>query len=285
VAQLKINKREKEKAQMGEGPSSYAGHGTRKGAGLAYSRVTRLDDNRETRFVLHPKKVVLFITLVVVGLVLCHFVTQVAKFQGGQSWLTELERQFDLGNENNIATWYSSTTLFLSAMLLAVIGLHKKQIRGVYARHWLALAGIFVLLALDETASIHEKAKLFQPYLKQFDYFGGYFYYSWVAVGLCFVLAVGGAYLRFLAHLPEGTRRLFVVAGVLYVGGALGLEMIESRLDFLQGGHESLAYQSLVGVEEACEMMGIVLFIYALLSYIGSTLSSVRIVVSQSVSK
>jgi hypothetical protein len=237
----------------------------------------RAGDQLKPRIILRPKQVAKALALTVAVLVLCHFATRVAKFEAGHTRLLGLVQEFDLGNENNIATWYSSMTLSLCAMLLAVIGLHKKDIRDAYARHWLGLSGIFLLLALDETASLHERANHLGRYFKQFDYFGGYLFHPWVAVGICFVLAIGTVYLKFLTHLPKKTKRQFLVAGSLYVLGALGLEMIEGRVAFLLGVYENLLYQSLVGVEEALEMIGVVVFIHALLSYIDVSMSGFQV--------
>lgn len=235
---------------------------------------TKPGETLETENLVGRKRVALFLAFVVVVLVLLHSVTQFAKFNAGHTRLLGLVRMFDLGNENNFATWYSSMILLLCAVLLLVIGLHVKNTRGTYAGHWLTLAGIFLLLSLDETASIHERANHLGRYFKQFNYFGGLFYQAWVAAGICFVLTIGAVYLKFIVHLPRNTRMLFVVACLLYVGGALGLEMIEGTVNLWLGGVENLPYQLLVGVEEACEMMGVVVFIYALLGYIGLYMSA-----------
>jgi hypothetical protein len=55
--------------------------------------------------------------------------------------------------------------------------------------------------------------------------------------------------------------------------------MLGARHDYLYG-RQNLSYIMLVAVEEGLEMLGIVVFIYALLSYLGSSLSSLRILIS-----
>jgi hypothetical protein len=55
---------------------------------------------------------------------------------------------------------------------------------------------------------------------------------------------------------------------MLYVGGAVGVEMFGAKVASM-GGMDTMSYALLVAVEEGLEMFGIVLFSYALLSYIG----------------
>ncbi len=107
-------------------------------------------------------------------------------------------------------------------------------------------------------------------------HFTGYLYYSWVILGGFFVVAVGLSYLRFLAHLPAVTRRLFLVAGSLYVGGVLGVEMMGAHWDSLYG-QANLGYAMIVAVEEMLEMAGIVVFLYALCSYIEQDMKEIRL--------
>ena len=74
------------------------------------------------------------------------------------------------------------------------------------------------------------------------------------------------AYLRFLMHLSLPIRNLFIAAGLIYVGGAIGLEAIGGRHFDLYG--KDAVYQVYTTVEELLEMTGIVVFIYALLEHI-----------------
>ncbi len=63
---------------------------------------------------------------------------------------------------------------------------------------------------------------------------------------------------------------------VLYVGGALGAKMVGGRYADLYG-KQNLTYVLIVTVEEFLERSGIVVFIFALLSYISSHLKDARV--------
>ncbi|MCZ0904903.1 hypothetical protein ON021_33910, partial [Microcoleus sp. HI-ES] len=103
---------------------------------------------------------------------------------------------------------------------------------------------------------------------------GGIFYFVWVIPGAIFVAVTALAYLKFLRHLPRKTRDFFLLAGSIYVGGALGMEMVGGYYADAVG-QRNLIYGLMVCVEEILEMVGVIVFIYALLSYIGSHLETI----------
>jgi predicted permease len=93
-------------------------------------------------------------------------------------------------------------------------------------------------------------------------------------------------YLRFLFALPRRIQALFVLAGGLYVIGGLGLEMLSWHYRFPLYDPENteasrdLTYLMITHVEELLEMLGVAVFMYALLSYFGMN----RITASMSIS-
>jgi len=129
-------------------------------------------------------------------------------------------------------------------------------------------------MSVDEASSIHELA--IRPLRSALGVQAGVLYFTWVVPAGAAVLLVGIAYLRFVLHLPAATRRLFVIAGGVYVGGALGLELIGGYLASHHGG-EGLAYLAEVTIEETMEMSGAVLFIHGLMGHIRRELGEVRI--------
>src|SRR5690606_36362395 len=57
-----------------------------------------------------------------------------------------------------------------------------------------------------------------------------------------------------------------ILAGMVYVGGALIVDGISAN-QWDIGGGISFEYLAIATVEECCEMLGVVIFIYALLAY------------------
>lgn len=174
----------------------------------------------------------------------------------------ELIAKFFLGTENNIPTYFSSFLLLTSAALLFVIAAHKRHRSDAYTRRWLLLGGVFFAMSVDEMASLHEL--LIQP-MRDLGA-GGYLYFGWVVPGMLFVGACGLYFLGLLRSLPSPYRLLFVGAGLLFVGGAVGVEMLGGNYAEVHGTR-NLPYTMYQTVEETCEISGVLLFIYALLGY------------------
>lgn len=85
------------------------------------------------------------------------------------------------------------------------------------------LALIFLYLSFDEAAGIHE---LTGPLLKKVINTKGLFNFAWVILGIIMVFIFVVAYRRFIKSLPPKTRNLFIKAGITFVGGAIGMEML-----------------------------------------------------------
>lgn len=180
---------------------------------------------------------------------------------------------FNVNRESNIPTWYSTLLLLTCAVLLGIIALAQQQSGKAGARHWKGLALIFLYLSLDETAVIHEKLTI--P-LQESLHVTGFLYFGWVLAGAAVVVAVGLIYARFIFRLPPPTRRLFILAALLYVGGALVVEAISAN-QWYQTDSESLLFSAIGTIEELGEMLGTVVFIYALSSYIRDYVGEFRI--------
>lgn len=193
---------------------------------------------------------------------------QVSTYVLGHTHLFGMVNLFSLDREANVPSWYSSISLLLCGILLAVIAYAARAQGDRWWRHWTGLAAIFGILALDEAASIHELS--IEP-LRDALGAGGLLHWTWVVPGSIFVLVVGAVYLRFIAALPRRTRLLLIVSAVTFVGGALGLEMLGAAW-FDVHGRRNLGYAFFWTVEETLEMCGVLIFIYALLGHLSQIL-------------
>lgn len=212
------------------------------------------------------------LTSIVVCLTLASFAVQFCKFILGHDVLFGFIRLLDVNTEGNIPTWYSTLALLTSSLLLAAIASTKKN-GHPYFFSWTVLSIIFLFLSVDEGAGLHE---LWTPFLlRSFDA-RGFIYFVWVVPYGILVLIFALAYLNFLVHLPVKTRNLFLAAGVIFVSGALGMELIEGRYAD-SFGERNMGMAVLTTVEEFLEMIGIVVFIYALLSHLSSEMKGIRI--------
>ena len=179
-----------------------------------------------------------------------------------------LVETFDLNNENNIPTFYSTFLLVACAALLAIIGSGSKADTPDIA-YWRWLCVIFLFLAVDEDASLHEL--LIGPMKRSFD-LPRLLLFAWVIPYGVAVLVIGFLYLKFVLRLPARTRRLVIMAGTVYLAGALGFELIGGAYLAQHNEVENLNYLLLVAAEEFLEMAGSILFIYTLLDFLGDRL-------------
>ena len=184
-------------------------------------------------------------------------------------------RLFDLNEESNIPTFYSAFNLAICSILLAVITCKKQRINSRYTNHWKFLSAFFLLLSVDEIAMIHELLSVLRRPLNA----SGFLYFTWVIPAGLFVLIFTVTFSSFLKSLPKKIRNLFILAGIFYVGGAIGIEMISAYHAELHG-ENNLIYKVITTVEESLEMMGVLVFIYSLLFYLQNYLGSINLSVS-----
>ncbi|PHP64547.1 hypothetical protein CSC94_23865 [Zhengella mangrovi] len=130
-----------------------------------------------------------------------------------------------------------------------------------------ALAFIFVCLSIDEAASFHEI--LAEP-LRNMLGTSGILYFAWVIPGAAFALAVAIVFIPFLCSLPLATALRFVASGAIYVGGALGMELVGGYLAD-NGLLGSPLYMIVSTIEESMEMVGMALFFSAALDHLVQT--------------
>ena len=64
--------------------------------------------------------------------------------------------------------------------------------------------------------------------------------------------------------LPDPTRLRLIIAGMVYVTGALGMELVGGWHWDTFGGGDTLGYGAITTVEELLEVTGLALLIYAL---------------------
>ena len=222
--------------------------------------------------VISPKRVTQILTAVILSLTLVSVTGNLLVFFLGHPWTYLFSHLFNITMEANIPTWYASSTLLLSAFFLALIAFGKKKEGARFVLHWTALSFIFLYLSFDEAFEVHEGwIKPLQTYFGA----GGFFHFAWVIPAIAFVLIFVLAYLRFLIHLPVSTRRLFLIAGALFVGGVIGMEMVGGYYQSHYGRY-NIPYNMITIGEEFLEMLGIVVFIHALLSYLGSNDVKIR---------
>lgn len=189
---------------------------------------------------------------IVAGLLAIHVVLTVTHYTLMElPWL--VRQIWDVDEEDSFPTWYSAAALALTAAMLWVHALRRAEAADPWRWHWRGLAGGFLALSIDEVAGMHETLN---------SVIEG----TWVVPALVLMALIGGIYLSFLLHLPRRVAVRFVVAGGIFLGGALGVEgFTEVYKD--NDALDTLAYNLWTAVEEGMEMAGVLVFLKALLDH------------------
>lgn len=225
------------------------------------------------KITVNVKKFVLFLSLFVIFLAFSSLTGQYYKyFIGHERYIINF---FDLDKEWNLPSYYSSFTLLLCSILLFVISESKRQNNNRYFS-WLLLCIIFFFMAIDEAMQLHEMTIL--P-LRTLFKLKGIFYFSWVIPGIILVIFLSIIFYRLILSLDSKFKLLFVSSGLLYISGAIGMELIGGYYAY-RYGQNNFIYALVSNIEEIFEMIGILFFLYSLLSYINFYIKSLNIIVS-----
>ncbi|WP_335216111.1 hypothetical protein [Nostoc sp.] len=180
---------------------------------------------------------------------------------------------FDLNSEVNIPTVYSAGALLFCSILLQIIFQAQRLAKNKDVWAWRGLSIVFAGLFLDELIGLHER--LTTPLRGTFNT-SGFLYYAWVIAGAIFVILFLLVFGRFVTTLPSKTRRLFFIAGTIYVAGAIATELVGGYYEYYYTP-SNMIYTFITTIEEVLEMLGIIVFIYALLSYISCNIKAIDI--------
>lgn len=103
----------------------------------------------------------------------------------------------------------------------------------------------------------------------------------WVLPGIAPVAAVAIVCAGLVKHLPPRTRKLFVLAGALYFGGAIGVEMVSAEHAHAYS-ENNLGYAMIITIQELFEMSGVIVLIYALLDYLRADVLEIHVALARS---
>ena len=223
--------------------------------------LSSFDDSARMSFI-HRHQVRRPLVIAIGTVVLLGFAVELAHAASPAAWIEPWVSLFSLSYEQNVPTWLASCLLFACAVLLTFIGIEAGRAPSSLKRYWYGLAAVFGYMSLDEFVGFHE-------HLSELMDLHGVLYFSWVVPAAVVVAIAGAAFVPFLRSLPPRTRRQFLIAGAIYVGGALGMELPLGWWTE-HAGNDNLVYALIDGVEETMELVGTTLFLFALVEYLGA---------------
>ena len=174
-----------------------------------------------------------------------------AELVGGEVLVSYLS----LSYEGNVPTWIATVLLFASALVAAAIAREAVTFR----RHWWGVAAVFAYASLDETAQLHE-------HLGGNLEAGGVLYFDWVIPAAVILVGLALIFWPFVRALAPATRRRLIIAGAIYIGGAVLMELpLGWWTD--RAGADTLGYALIDWVEETLELVGASLALLALVRH------------------
>jgi hypothetical protein len=159
-----------------------------------------------------------------------------------------------LSYEQNVPTYWTAMLLLAAAAASALLAAHDRRASGRDALAWWGLCAGFFYISVDEVLELHEQ---WGSALR----LGGALHFGWVIPAGIIVLLVGILYTRFLRRSPPRLRNRLLLAGAVYVLGAVVMELPLGYWTEKEG-QKNLGYALIDWVEETLEMTGIVLYLF-----------------------
>lgn len=218
----------------------------------------------------NPSAITRELTKAALFLIFASIVGELLQFSEWRSFSREFFPLFDLDEERNIPTFFSVVLMIFAALLLATIAIQQRA----DASKWCTLALGFLCMSYDEAFQVHET--LIHPMRALLNTSSlGIFYYAWVIPGIALIFLLALYFLKFLLRLPAATRFTFLLAAALYIGGCIGFEFVGGWYAE-SNGTKSLTYNLITTIEESLEICGLIVFIHALLTYLGDNYEDVE---------
>jgi len=168
-------------------------------------------------------------------------------------------KQFNPDQEGNIFTWYNTALLLANGLLLLLAARLWRPTDGRISRAMTLLGGLFILLSLDEMVSIHERLGRDVSRIA----IGEEIVYAWIFPGAVFVLVVAVYVLSAFRRLPRPVLGQMIVAGAIFVAGAIGVEAI-GWATIVKNDGWTYGYVLLTWLEESFEITGLTVFFLAM---------------------
>ena len=208
-----------------------------------------------------PRQICSFLVIIALSFFVLHCASEaLIHFAGvSEKFYQDFFDAINLDEEFNLTAIYSGLLLYASSFLLKEIAVSSQ---GSKRKDWMLLSKVFLFLAFDEVFQVHELFVI--PGLRQ--YLHPSLASIWVIpYGILFAL-FSFKFIPFFLRLRNEVAVLSLISGGVYVSGAIALEALNSWLVRTgQISRSSFYYELISGFEELFEMVGIIIFLYALM--------------------
>jgi hypothetical protein len=206
-------------------------------------------------------KVLLFTFLV---LLIAHLTVLVLKFKimPESNFVERLDQFLNFDREVNFPTYFNAILLFLSAQTFLLIAYQNTHTKFYFKTYWYILSVVFLLISIDEFVRIHEWFIEWTPRLLGFGG-TGILKFAWIIPYGTLVVLFGLYSIKFLRSLDMVFQKGYLICGVLYILGAIGIESVGGII--YEQNNDSRSFEYLLfytTVEESLEMLSLILLLH-----------------------
>jgi hypothetical protein len=218
-----------------------------------------------TSITINPKRIWNGLLAASIFLIVMHIVTYYL-FRGGILTYERARTFFNLNAEANLPTTFTVLVFGFSFILLAIIAAKNRQRKDKFAIHWAVLSVGMLLVSLDEGSMLHEIVVRPLTNLYSNNPFG-IFTFGWVAILAVLLIVFVIVFFKFFLSLPLNSKKLFSLAVVIYLAGAMLFEAL-GGVTIRAYTPNSVQFFWVNTMEESLELIGMCLLAYALLRHL-----------------
>jgi len=216
---------------------------------------------------------------IIAVLTLLHVFAMAVVLSQGDGWFLGAEviaAKLNMDEELTVPAFYASSALLFCAALAGLISCGSARAQRGDRLRWTALAVLLVLIALDEATELHESITgplVEATRLNETTWAGR----AWTLIYLPLALGLGLVFWRFVWGLPPRTRWSIITAGVVFVAGAGGGELIATPLWGPDEEVPSITYVVASTIEELLEKSAVVILAYGLTTHLRDSVGSITL--------
>jgi hypothetical protein len=200
------------------------------------------------------------VVILITGIAVMAFVTFTPGFNNPESSLRGIADMLYADNEANVWAWYASVLLATLAAAFVLHAFVERNAGGQFAPY-LVLSGLAAYMSVDEAALLHEKLS---------NLVTGFPTWGWLAIGIPLAVVVGAGALWLTRTMEQFFRRRLIVAGALFLLGAVFVEGVAGvtvvQAGSYDAGTQTVAYMVLLAIEEFLELAGVLFALWATLT-------------------
>lgn len=204
-----------------------------------------------------------YISVIAFLLIFLSLIGQFYKYYYNGGFERYITYMFNLDEETNFPTYFSTILLIFSSILTFLIAASKRITKEKYSLNWYLISLILLVMSMDEILILHEQIS--SP-IRNLLHTQGFFYFAWLLPAAIIIMVFLIINLNLFFSLPPKFQKGFFIATSIYFFGAFLMEMIGGKfLSFY--GQNNFGYALVTTVEESFELLGLIILLNSLLNY------------------